>query len=267
MSLRTSKDSLVSLLFASAAALGLFAACSDSSSADGDAPAAGGADSPAGGAPATPSAGTASRAGSSASGGTHAANGGSYAVAGTSPTAAGGASDSAGAGLGGEPSDSAGAAGAAPCVPEPPTLPTDVAALIVAPEGVTLLRHFHAIGTQNYRCAETPGDAGADPTFAWSFIGPKANMQNSCGKVVGTHFAAPNTDPPAPEWQYDIDGSSVVGAKVAQSNVANAIPELLLKQVGHGGNGVFSAVTFVQRLQTAGGAAPAATTVQCRACR
>ncbi len=126
------------------------------------------------------------------------------------------------------------------------------------PSGATLVRHFHADGTQNYRCTETPGEAGADPTYAWVFVGPVADLFNSCGTKVGTHFAVPGSSPPAPEWQYDADGSNVSGAKVADSPVTGAIPELLLKQTGHGGDGVFSSVTFVQRLQTAGGAAPAA---------
>jgi hypothetical protein len=136
-------------------------------------------------------------------------------------------------------------------------LPTDVPAKIAAPEGVTLVRHFHAVGTQNYVCKATPGAEGDDPTYAWTFLAPAASLLNSCGVQVGTHFAAPNSAPPSPEWQYDVDGSSVVGMKVDASPVDGAIPELLLQQIAHDGEGVFSTVTFVQRLQTVGGAAPA----------
>jgi hypothetical protein len=139
-------------------------------------------------------------------------------------------------------------------------LPEGVPALIAAPAGATLVRHFHAQGTQNYSCIEKPGQQGADPTYEWSFIAPVADLLNSCGVKVGTHFKLPNSSPPAPEWQYDVDGSSVIGMKVDASPVAGAIPELLLKEAGHGGAGVFSTVTFVQRLKTVGGAAPAAAT-------
>jgi hypothetical protein len=203
--------------------------------------------------------GAAGKAGSSAHGGNDAA-GGSYASGGNLPASEGGAAgtdgsagnaDVAGAGAG------AGAGGEAPCVPEPPTLPTDVPELIAAPEGTTLVRHFHAAGTQNYRCTKSAGD---DPTYSWAFIAPVAELTNSCGVKVGRHFAVEGTSPPVPSWLYEVDGSSVNGARVDGSPVAGAIPELLLKESGHGGNGVFSTVTFVQRLDTAGGAAPAAAT-------
>ncbi|HXK20786.1 MAG TPA: DUF3455 domain-containing protein [Polyangiaceae bacterium] len=255
---------------AALSALGLFVACNDSSDGGGSGEQAGAGASQGGtkagaGAPASAGApsngGAQARAGSSATGaapttGGAYGSGGAYGTAGARdypPATDAGAPAAGGASADGGASDSAGAAGAAPCVPEPPTLPTDVPAMIVAPDGVTLLRHFHAVGTQNYRCR-----AHAGPTFTWDFTGPAADMLNSCGKKVGTHFAAPNTDPPAPAWQYDIDGSSVVGAKVNASPVDGAIPELLLKAVDHGGNGVFTGVTFVQRLHTAGGAAPPA---------
>jgi hypothetical protein len=47
---------------------------------------------------------------------------------------------------------------------------------------------------------------------------------------------------------------------VDASPVAGAIPELLLKATDHAGDGVFAGVSFVQRLDTVGGAAPAAAT-------
>jgi Protein of unknown function (DUF3455) len=250
-----------------ASALGLFLACDDAASDNpdgGNNASAGESSSGArtnGGAKAN--GGAEARAGADASAGTRASggdygNGGTYGTAGKAPIDEGGAPGAGGASAEGGSGDSAGAGGEAPCVPEPPTPPTDVPALVAAPAGVTLLRHFHAVGTQNYRCKLVPGNQGADPTYSWVFTGPVANMLNSCGKVVGTHFAAPNTEPPAPEWQYDVDGSSVVGIKVNASPVAGAIPELLLKDLSHGGNGVFTGVTYVQRLRTAGGAMPAA---------
>lgn len=159
----------------------------------------------------------------------------------------GGASaDNGGGGVGGEPA----------CVPEPPELPSDVPAGIVVAEGATLLRSLHAVGTQNYRCTETPGEAGADPTFGWVFVAPVADLFNSCGTKVGSHFKVEGSDPPAPEWKYEIDGSSVIGLRLSAAPVVGAIPELLLKEDGHRGAGVFAGVTFVQRLRTVGGLAP-----------
>jgi len=156
-------------------------------------------------------------------------------------------SESAGAGAGGEPA----------CVPEAPTLPSDVPTDIAVPEGATLLRSLHAVGTQNYRCTQMASDdAEADPVFTWVFIAPVADLFNSCEKKVGSHFAVADSSPPVPEWKYDVDGSSVTGLKVNSAPVDDAIPELLLQEKGHDGAGVFASVTFVQRLDTVGGVAP-----------
>ena len=69
---------------------------------------------------------------------------------------------------------------------------------------------------------------------------------------VGTHGAGPN-------WTSTVDGSVVNGAKIAQENapLSGAIPWLLLKAASTTGTGVFSDVTYVQRLATVGGVAPA----------
>ena len=163
---------------------------------------------------------------------------------------------------GGARSDSepgaSGAGGAAVCVPDPPALPSDVPADIAVAETATLLRSLHAVGTQNYRCTQTDGVDGADPTFTWVFIAPVADLFNSCGTKVGSHFAVPDSLPPVPEWRYEVDGSSVIGLKLSSAPVEGSIPELLLKENGHDGAGVFAGVTFVQRLHTLGGAAPPA---------
>jgi hypothetical protein len=150
----------------------------------------------------------------------------------------------------------AGAGGVPACVPAA-ALPTDVPAGIVVAETATLLRSLHAVGTQNYRCTQTAGPADADPTFTWVFIAPVADLLNSCGAKVGSHFAVPGSLPPAPEWKYDADGSSVTGVKINSAPVVGSIPELLLTATDHGGDGVFAGVTLIQRLHTVGGAAPA----------
>lgn len=245
-----SRPSCAPLFFVAACTLGAVAAC-NSQGTDG----AGGQEANAGASQGggksnagAPGAGASSTAGSAAEGGRMDGIPGSASPGDGGTSGAGGASTTEG----GE----GGTGGEAPCVPEPASLPTGVPAALAAPEGVNLLRHFHAVGTQNYRCTVTAGVGGAEPTYAWVFIAPAANLLNSCGKIVGTHFAALNSNPPAPEWQYDVDGSSVIGAKLAGSPLDGAIPELLLQATEHGGNGVFSQVSYVQRLRTAGGAAP-----------
>jgi len=62
-----------------------------------------------------------------------------------------------------------------------------------------------------------------------------------------------------PEWT-STDGSIVNGTKVAGSGGNTIdIPQLLLKASSTTGTGVFTNVTYIQRLNTAGGQAPAST--------
>ena len=84
----------------------------------------------------------------------------------------------------------------------------------------------------------------------WVFAAPHAVLFEDDGQVVGIHFAGPT-------WQND-DGSKIVGSKVASVTVdTNAIPWLLLSAVSVTGPGIFADVTYVQRLHTQGGLAPA----------
>lgn len=100
-------------------------------------------------------------------------------------------------------------------------------------------------GVQIYECR------AAGNGFAWTFVAPEAVLLSSAGEVAGRHFAGPT-------WQSE-DGSSVKAAKVAEASapIPGAVPWLLLTAVDHGGNGVMSRVTTIQRLDTTGGVAPA----------
>jgi hypothetical protein len=105
--------------------------------------------------------------------------------------------------------------------------------------------HFHAnaIGVQIYRWT------GA----SWAFVGPVAVLYDNDGNVVGTHFATPN----GPAWQSN-SGSFFVGKRIDGVTVdLTAIPWLVLGQVSTGGHGVLNGTTFVQRVNTVGGLAPA----------
>jgi hypothetical protein len=76
-------------------------------------------------------------------------------------------------------------------------------------------------------------------------------LKASSGKPLGKHYTGPT-------WEA-ADGSKVVGEVVAKHDApdASAIPWLLLRAKSTSGNGIFSVVTFVQRVQTIGGAPPA----------
>jgi hypothetical protein len=124
----------------------------------------------------------------------------------------------------------------------------DVPAILApAPESV-LLFELGARGVQIYACEAKPDDPA---TFVWTFQGPEAELVNERGEVVGSHYGGPT-------WQGH-DGSAVVAEVVerADSPDAGSIPWLLLAAKEHEGNGAFSTITHIQRLDTTGGVAPA----------
>jgi Protein of unknown function (DUF3455) len=103
--------------------------------------------------------------------------------------------------------------------------------------------HAYALGVQVYRWSGT----------AWVFVEPVANLfadRNYHGQVA-THYAGPT-------WESN-SGSKVVARRVdGCSPSPSAIPWLLLEKVSTEGPGIFDGVTFVQRVNTTGGTAPAA---------
>jgi len=115
------------------------------------------------------------------------------------------------------------------------------------PAGNEATFRARAAGVQIYVC----NPSAADPTqFAWSFKAPEAKLLGARGRVVGVHYAGPT---------WESERSKVVGAMLqsAPSPDPDAIPWLLLQAKSTTGPGVFDRVTFVQRLRTGGGKAPA----------
>ena len=140
---------------------------------------------------------------------------------------------------------------AKPCAPrEPFTKPLAPDALNV-PAAAKLVALYHAVGTQIYTCAPMPNASNeAGMNDIWTLKAPDATLYAEHQCVAGTHFGGPT-------WK-SVDGSSVVGAKIASANSPNvdSIPILLLKAVSNNGSGILSKVTYVQRLDTQGGIAP-----------
>lgn len=133
------------------------------------------------------------------------------------------------------------------------------------PDGNKILFIAHADGTQNYACLPTKTGG-----FAWTLYGPDAVLRDAGnGTVIGMHFLSPDASGAAhPSWQ-GLNGARAQAVAMANSSdkpfVADgAVPWLLLKISGttpaHGNPGkyVFALATYVQRIHTAGGAAPAA---------
>lgn len=133
-------------------------------------------------------------------------------------------------------SDSPNAAdGGAPVVP----------ASITVPLGNQLAFDLAATGVQIYDCKATATG------FGWVFRAPAATLTNPGGQTMAIHYAGPT-------WQSTKDGSAVVAAKTgAYTPDPSSIPWLLLAAKSHDGDGRFGNVTYVQRLDTHGGIAPA----------
>ena len=125
--------------------------------------------------------------------------------------------------------------------------PPSVPANLQVPAGHELQFHLKGVGVQIY--VWTP--SAANPAqFSWVFKAPHAVLLYQHEDLAGIHFAGPT-------WEAN-DGSKVVGMKVASSVVdSNAIPWLLLHALSHDGVGVFSNTTYIQRVDTEGGLAPA----------
>lgn len=153
---------------------------------------------------------------------------------------------------------------------------TNTPAAITPTAGHSTFLMGHAIGTQGYTCL--PTSIG----FSWTINGgrPEATLFEGDVQII-THFLSPDTNPNefaptplpvgSPTWQNSSD-SSVVWAKALTPSVAagsdascpnaGAIPCLLLQAIGSksgpGGGKVMTQTTFIQRLNTSGGSAPAA---------
>jgi hypothetical protein len=142
----------------------------------------------------------------------------------------------------------------------PPPLPPG---LQPVPAGNEPFLVGHATGTQNYVCQ--PVGAG----FKFVLFTPQATLFKDNDKQLTTHFFSPNPDEGGTiraTWE-DSKDTSTVWAKVHQPNGAatvdqNAIDWLLLDVVGADdgpkGRGELADTTFIQRLSTVGGLAPAA---------
>lgn len=126
---------------------------------------------------------------------------------------------------------------------ETPTVPANLR----VPAGNVLYLVGHARGYQVYTCqAQASG-------FAWVLREPWAGLVDDAGNYIALHYAGPT-------WRAP-DGSAVVGARIASAPApsASAIPWLLLQATSTSGppGGAFTSTTFIQRINTTGGVAPA----------
>ena len=142
-----------------------------------------------------------------------------------------------------------------------------VPASIEVPAGHSVFLKGHAAGTQNYICL--PEGEGA----AWTFLGPQATLflpvRGDVYQQITTHFLSANpfeSDLPRPTWLHSFDSSQVWGRVAAFSNdpayvepgaVAWLRVEVAGAMPGPASGTALAETTFIQRLNTSGGVAPA----------
>lgn len=115
---------------------------------------------------------------------------------------------------------------------------------IKVPAGYSPVLTVHAKGDQIYQCALNKGE------YAWVTQAPDAKLFDAQGNIVGNHTAGPL-------WEYK-EGSRVVGrvAKKIDMEPGSSISWLLVDVVSHKGDGLFSNVSFINRINTHGGLPP-----------
>ncbi|HKC36397.1 MAG TPA: DUF3455 domain-containing protein [Chitinophagaceae bacterium] len=121
------------------------------------------------------------------------------------------------------------------------------------PNGNSRVAAFFADGVQKYKAQEVPGSNPV--TYQWVFVAPQADLYDATNKKVGTHSAGPT-------WQLSIVdsmyGQAFSPPRAAPGNDASSIDWLLLMpKINKPPTGIFANVSYVQRVDTKGGKAPA----------
>ncbi|HYO23293.1 MAG TPA: DUF3455 domain-containing protein [Flavisolibacter sp.] len=121
------------------------------------------------------------------------------------------------------------------------------------PNGNTRIATLYADGVQKYKAQLK---AGSNPAaYEWVFVAPQADLYDATNKKVGTHSAGPT-------WQLFGDADSIYGQQFSPPRSA-ASPDaasidwlLLMPKTGKPQTGMFSQVSYIQRIATQGGKAP-----------
>ncbi len=121
-------------------------------------------------------------------------------------------------------------------------------AAVRVPAGHSVATELVGVGDLTYECREKIDAPGQ---FAWTLIGPVAVLNDRSGKRAGKYAGPPAV------WTHN-DASSARGTQLAIApGGAGNIPLQLVKVDEIKGNGAMSGITFIQRVATKGGVAPA----------
>lgn len=115
---------------------------------------------------------------------------------------------------------------------------------IKPPSGNNPVLTVHAKGDQIYQCSLNGG------AYSWQLQAPDAKLFDAQGRIVGNHYSGP-------VWEYK-ESSRVTGRVVNKIDIApdSAISWLLVEVIAHKGDGLFSDVNFINRINTRGGLPP-----------
>lgn len=132
------------------------------------------------------------------------------------------------------------------------SVPAEIELPINSPYGNTRIATYYATGVQKYKAQQKAGSETG--VYEWVFVAPQADLFDVTNKKIGTHGAGPYWALSAADSVF---AQQFTPAKTASVD-ANSIPWLLLiPKTGTTPTGIFSNVTYIQRIATKGGKAPA----------
>lgn len=124
-----------------------------------------------------------------------------------------------------------------------PDLPSPLCDRLQVLPGNKVAFHVYALGVQIYRWNGTN----------WDFVAPSARLfaDPEYHGEVGIHYAGPT-------WESNSGGKVIASRLESCAPDPTAIAWLLLQTVSTEGQGIFDRVTYIQRVNTAGGLPPTA---------
>ena len=122
-----------------------------------------------------------------------------------------------------------------------PDLPSPLCDRVQVEAGNKVAFHVYALGVQIYRWNGV----------SWVFVAPLARLfaDPEYHGEVGIHYAGPT-------WESNSGGKVIASRLEGCAPEPTAIAWLLLQMVSSEGPGIFDGVTFIQRVNTAGGLPP-----------
>lgn len=121
---------------------------------------------------------------------------------------------------------------------------------VKVPAGHRVAMETVGAGDITYECRAKANMANA---WEWVFVGPQADLNSRGGAKLGSYYGPPAT------WAAS-DGSKITGTQLATAPGGSGnIPMQLVKANPASSAGAMQGVTYIQRVATRGGVAPAST--------